>query len=370
MDNIRFASPMKDGRPIRCTENTRIFAKESLDGKYGREALETMMVSLDDTDCLSPRKLYDRAITEIAEHAPLRIVTDGDGMPLELLSGAATLGMAIRHKVPATVDGVNPVCDSISHLTCNFDRVVREGMDSFRDRILARMEDFALTELQREVLASQLNAWNAMKTYHSRYLALLSERMEQAKNEKEYAHYKALYDTLSHVPFSAAKTFREGVQSVWFTFSFIRLCGNWPGIGRMDLMLEDLYQNDLAAGIISEDEARELLAHFFIKGCEWIHLTGRGSGDAQHYQNLVLGGVDEDGIDRTGDVTRLMLEIVEEFPIADFPIAVRVGHGSPTWIKTKMAEVIRQGCGVVAMYNEDLIIDSLVGFGYDLGVAR
>ena len=370
MDNIRFASPMKDGRPIRCTEKTRIFAKESIDGKYGREALETMMAALSDTDGLSPRKLYDRAITEIAEHAPLRIVTDGDGMPLELLSGAATLGMAIRHKVPATVDGVNPVCESISHLTCNFDRVVREGMDSFRDRILARMEDSALTELQREVLASQLNAWNAMKTYHSRYLALLSERMEQAKNEKEYSHYKALYDTLSHVPFSAAKTFREGVQSVWFTFSFIRLCGNWPGIGRMDLMLEDLYQNDLAAGIITEDEARELLAHFFIKGCEWIHLTGRGSGDAQHYQNLVLGGVDEDGIDRTGDVTRLMLEIVEEFPIADFPIAVRVGHSSPAWIKTKMAEVIRHGSGVVAMYNEDLIIDSLVGFGYELREAR
>ena len=329
MEDIRFDSPMKDGRPIRCTEKTRIFAKESLDGKYGREALETMMVALDDTEGLSPRQLYDCAITEIAEHAPLRIVTDADGAPLELLCGAATLGMAIRHKVPATADGDNPVCDSISHLTCNFDRVVREGMDSFRERIIARMEDAALTDLQREVLASQLNAWNAMKTYHSRYLALLSERMEQAKNEKEYAHYKALYDTLSHVPFSAAKTFREGVQSVWFTFSFIRLCGNWPGIGRMDLMLEDLYQNDLAAGIITEDEARELLAHFFIKGCEWIHLTGRGSGDAQHYQNLVLGGVDEDGVDRTGDVTRLMLEIVEEFPIADFPIAVRVGHNSP-----------------------------------------
>lgn len=84
----------------------------------------------------------------------------------------------------------------------------------------------------------------------------------------------------------------------------------------------------------------------------------------------MLGGVDEDGIDRTGEVTRLILEIVEEFPIADFPIAVRVGHGSPAWIRTKMAEVIRHGSGVVAMYNEDLVIDSLVGFGYDIREAR
>ena len=369
-EDIRFYSPMKEGRPIRTQERTRRFAKESLDGKYGREAMETMFIMLTDTDGLSPRQIYDCAITEIAQRAPLRIVTDVDGAPLELLSGAATLGAAISHVVPASVDGINAVCGSVSHLTCNFDRVVREGMDVFRDRIISRMEDTDLTEQQRDVLLSQLNAWEAMKTYHSRYLALLSERMEQAHHEEHRAHYKALWDTLSHVPFSPAKTFREGVQSIWFTFSFIRLCGNWPGIGRMDLMLEDLYQSDLAAGRITEAEARELLAHFFIKGCEWIHLTERGSGDAQHYQNLVLGGVDEDGVDRTGDVTRLMLEIVEEFPIADFPIAVRVGHTSPDWIRTKMAEVIRHGSGVVAMYNEDLIIDSLVGFGYDLREAR
>ncbi len=369
-NEIRFDSPMKEGRPQRTSGKTRRFAKESLDGRYGREALAQPFVTLTDTTGLSPRQIYDRAITEIAENAPLRLVTDENGTVLELLCGAATLGAAIRHTVPATVDGTNAVCGSVSHLTCNFDRVVREGMDSFRARILERLDDDTLTAQQRAVLESALNAWNAMKTYHTRYLAMLSERLEQAKTETARAHYRALYDTLSAVPFSPAKTFREGVQSIWFTFSFIRLTGNWPGIGRMDLMLEDLYQNDLAAGVITEEEARELLAHFFIKGCEWIHLTGRGSGDAQHYQNLVLGGVDENGIDRTGDVTRLMLEIVEEFPIADFPIAVRVGHGSPAWIKTKMAEVIRHGSGVVAMYNEDLIIDSLVGFGYGIREAR
>ena len=369
-NEIRFHSPMKDGRPIRTSQRTRLWAKESLDGKYGREALDLQYVSLDGIDGLSPRQVYDRAITAIAEEAPLRFVTDADGAPLELLSGSATLGEAIRHRIPATADGSNAVGASISHLTCNFDRVVREGMDSFRERILARMKDETLTDPEQEVLSSQLNAWNAMKTYHGRYLTLLSERIAAAEKEEHRAHYKAIYDTLLQVPFSPAKTFREGLQSVWFTFSFIRLCGNWPGIGRLDLMLEDLYQADLAAGRITEDEARELLAHFFIKGCEWIHLTGRGSGDAQHYQNLVLGGVDEDGIDRTGEVTRLILEIVEEFPIADFPIAVRVGHGSPAWIRTKMAEVIRHGSGVVAMYNEDLVIDSLVGFGYDIREAR
>ncbi|MBP3919204.1 MAG: hypothetical protein J6I50_08540 [Clostridia bacterium] len=368
---VKFPTPCSTPRPVRCTERTRQFAKDALSGIFGREALEHRYVTLpDEKKSEDAYKNYDLAIMTIAREAPLRICRDADGTLLEMLSGSATLGAAISHVVPATFNGTDPVCPSVSHLTCNFDRVVREGMDSYRQRILARMEDEGLTPAQKTTLASQLNAWEAMKVWHTRYLECLQTSMEQTENPAEKEQYKALYDTLTVVPFSPAKTFRQGVQSIWFTFAFIRLCGNWPGIGRMDLMLEDLYQADLAAGRITEAEARELLAHFFIKGCEWITLIGRGSGDAQHYQNLVLGGVDCEGVDRTGDVTRLILEIVEEFPIADFPIAVRVGAKSPAWITRKMAEVIRHGSGVVAMYNEDLIIDSLVGFGYDIKEAR
>ena len=369
-----FSTPCDIPRPVRCSERTWRFARDSLSGKYGREAQKTPYVHLPNEEMTDDAHInYDRAVMAIAKEAPLRLCRDENGRILEKLSGAATLGAAIGHIVPATYDGQNPVCPSVSHLTCNFDRVVREGMNAYKSRLLERMKDDTLTERQRKTLSSQLNAWEAMKVWHTRYLDLLSDCMEHAaaaRETDEYEEYRALYDTLSVVPFSPAGTFRQGVQSIWFTFAFIRLCGNWPGIGRMDLMLDDLYRADLAAGRISEDEARELLAHFFIKGCEWITLSGRGSGDAQHYQNLVLGGVDETGCDRTGDVTRLMLEIVEEFPIADFPIAVRVGGHSPAWITKKLAEVIRHGSGVAAMYNEDLVIDSLVGFGYDIREAR
>lgn len=370
---VTFSTPCDIPRPIRCCEETRLFAKNSLSGVYGREAIEAHpFVQMDAVamEGADDRTLYDRAVMQIAKEAPLRLCKNENGDLIERLSGSATLGHAILHAVPATLDGRNAIMGSVSHLTCNFDRVVKEGMDSFKARILAKMAEPELTEENRRVLASVLNAWEAMKVYHARYLALLESEIADAKNAEESEKYRAVYETLKVVPFSPATTFREGVQSIWFTFSFIRLCGNWPGIGRMDLMLEDLYQADLAAGRITEGEARELLAHFFIKGCEWIHLSWQGSGDAQHYQNLVLGGVDEDGVDRTGDVTRLMLEIVEEFPIADYPIAVRVGGGSPVWITEKMAEVIRHGSGVVAMYNEDLIIDSIVDFGYDIREAR
>lgn len=61
-------------------------------------------------------------------------------------------------------------------------------------------------------------------------------------------------------------------------------------------MLGEFLRRDLASGALTREEAREILASLFIKGCEWIESeTPTGSGDAQHYQNIVLGGLDEPG---------------------------------------------------------------------------
>ena len=51
---------------------------------------------------------------------------------------------------------------------------------------------------------------------------------------------------------------------------------------------------------------------FFIKGCEWITGLQNGSGDAQHYQNIVLAGIDENGEEVTNEVTYLVLDIIEK----------------------------------------------------------
>jgi len=108
-------------------------------------------------------------------------------------------------------------------------------------------------------------------------------------------------------------------------WEFQRLCGNWSGLGRVDKMLGPFLEKDLQVGRITLDGARDLLAHFWIKGAEWIgsdHWSVGTSGDAQFYQNVVLGGIDEDGREITNAVTYLVLDIVEETHISDFPVAV------------------------------------------------
>ena len=85
---MEFYTQNGNKRPIRLSEETRKFAHDSLNRKYGLDTLKTMGVSLDDIENigdLSLLKKYDLAVRRIAEAAPIRICDK------ERISGAATL---------------------------------------------------------------------------------------------------------------------------------------------------------------------------------------------------------------------------------------------------------------------------------------
>ena len=334
-------------RPVRLSDETRRFAYESMHGKYGDMARRTPFVSVDSIpgfDGMDKTEQYSRCIDKIARSCPIRII---DG---EKLVGSATLGSAIDHRVPAARNG-NPVFESVSHLTLGFDRVLKIGLNGIETEIKSHPE-----HPYNEYL---LKIIGYFRIWHSRYLTA---------TEKSNP---VCHSLLMRVPFEPPRTFYEAVQSLWFTFAFTRLCGNWSGIGRIDEMLGGFLEKDLASGVITLDEAREILAHFFIKGTEWIESnTPRASGDAQHYQNIVLGGIDRDGHDVTNRVTYLVFDIIEETGISDFPVTVRLSSKTDENLLRRASEVVRYGGGIIAFYNEDLIISSLQKVGFSLSDAR
>ena len=350
-----FPTASLEPRPIRLSDAIRSWAWRSMHGEFGDDALSHMAVSLDDVEDfeqLSDIDKQDIGIRRIAEQAPLRIC------PEELLCGAATLGSGIIHYGPAYYHG-KPAFECRSHLTLKLDKVLREGLESYKADIAARLADASLAEDQRRVLHSLDNVIEAIRIWHGRYLAATKDSRPD------------MHAVLQQVPFGPATNYREAMQSIWFIFAFTRLCGNWPGIGRLDWLVGSMLDDDLAAGRITLEEARDIMASFFIKGCEWIRSnTPQSTGDAQHYQNLVLGGIDEDGHEVTNSVTYLALDIVEELGISDYPITVRLNEHSPDKLLRRIAEVMRHGGGIVAIYNEPLILRALEREGYSPAEAR
>ncbi len=353
----------------RLSDKTREMAYEALLGKWGKQLIPTPIVLTEQEEQQYPDvgdMVYALGVKHIAQEAPIRITPD------ELLVGATTLKEGPWHQLPVRRRNGNILTDSISHVTLGFDEVLKIGYRGLRSHVenrLSRRGD--LDEKQVEFLQACLVTLDAMQIWHTRYMRLLDERISQSEGEQK-THYEQIRENLKDVPENPPKNFREAIQSLWFMFAWQRQCGNWPGIGRIDVMLGDFLKQDLADGTITLDEAREYVAHFWIKGCEWIGESGLfdGSGDGQHYQNIILSGVDEDGKDIENEMTFLVLDVVEETLISDFPVSVRISKRTSEKLFRRIAEVQRLGTGTIAVYNNDFVIDSLVKFGYDLKEAR
>jgi pyruvate-formate lyase len=219
------------------------------------------------------------------------------------------------------------------------------------------------------LLNSMLLCLDAAAVWHARYMEELDSRIASSSGQDKEVYIK-VRKALVNVPENPPTNFHEAVQAFRFAFSFQKLMGNWSGLGRLDQMFGPYLERDIANGTLTMNEAREILAHFWILGAEWITTDDRGTGDAQHYQNVVLAGIDENGKEVANDVTYLILDVVEELHISDFPIAMRINRNTPGKLLKRIAQVQRHGGGIVALYNEEVVIAGLVKFGYPEKVAR
>lgn len=352
-------SPWQPEPPKRLSDLTHQLAWKGLSGENGR-SMKHIDWEADIDPSLPPQHRYAAAAMSVAEHAPLRI------LPGELIVGSATLVESMSGRVPL----LGKVY-STNHTTLDFERILGIGYDGLRKEIRGYLASGKLDEKGVDLNEAALLTLDAADKWQKRNIALL-EQMEAEAPSAEKSFYRAIIDTLEQVPDRPPRSFREAVQSLWSMFAFQRLMGNWPGIGRIDRMLGSYLKEDLRKKVITLDEAREILAHFWIKGTEWIGGEGSygDSGDAQFYQNIILGGIDKYGREVTNEVTYLVLDIIEELHISDFPIAVRLGDKTPEKLFRRVAEVQRFGGGIVSVYTENTVIEGLVKFGYPLDEAR
>ncbi len=354
----------------RLSDFTRAFCEKSLAGEYGR-ALANDYCALVDPEGyydLTPAGRYNRCLKAIVEQAPIRLI---DG---ELLSGSATFDLARSHKVPAAFvndpDRVGLI-HSKSHLTPHYQKIIKRGVRGLEEEISksrARYGGKIPKKEKLEYLDEMEATIGHLKFWHQRYLNAIAEKIATTEGEAK-TRWQTIHATLERVPYEPARNFREAIQSLWFMFVFQRQTGNWAAVGRFDWMLGPYLKKDLEEGTITMEEAREYVAHFWIKGCEWVDsytCVGHddGGGDGQFYQNVVLSGTDAKGNDETNEVTYLVLDVLEELRIADYPTSIRLGSKSPEKLIRRVAEVTQLGGGLIAVYNDDVVVPALVDFGY------
>ncbi len=205
-------------------------------------------------------------------------------------------------------------------------------------------------------------------------LAVLADEM--AKNEIDSFRKKELQtiaETCRRVPAHPARTFREAIQSFWFTYLMLNP-SNVVSLGRLDQRLFPFYKKDKESGAITDEEVVELFELLRIKVMSLSILGGKRLRERQagmaRWQNCTIGGVDIHGKDATNELSYLILEAALDCRTPHFTITVRVHEGTPEPLMLKALEVVKTGIGLPAFVGDKSYIDYLTLNGATLEDAQ
>jgi trans-4-hydroxy-L-proline dehydratase len=250
------------------------------------------------------------------------------------------------------------------HLIPDYARILTEGWQGIHADLTARYEALADGERQgprgsqlRGMMRAATTARDVADRYRQRCLELAGSETDEARQDE----LRQMAANLDRVPWHAAESFWQAVQSLWLTHMLVMSEENYPGpgvsFGRIDQYLYPFWERSLDEGM-ERSFGQEILK------CFWIHAntaydamirTGGNQGITAGYGQLItLSGMGRGGVDMTNDLTYAMLEVIDELsPILEPKPNVRLHRNTPAELYDKVLDMIASSQGAPFLLNFD-----------------
>ena len=262
-------------------------------------------------------------------------------------------------------------------------KIYRKGMLDFKREIQAHLEsldylnDPEATDKAEELQGMAISC-DAAIVFAERHADLAERMAASEKDEKRAAELRTIAEVCRRVPAHAPRTFHEAIQMYWFVhLGTITELNGWDAMnpGHFDQHLAPFYEKEVAAGTLTRDEAKELLACFCIKvnnhtAPPKVGITAKESGTYNDFTNINIGGVKGDGSDGTSPVSYLLLEVIEDLHLLQPGNSVHISSKTPDKFLHAACRLIRQGHGYPSVFNPDVYVMELVRQGKTLIDAR
>lgn len=284
---------------------------------------------------------------------------------------------AMRHNI---FTPGNYFYNGIGHINVNYEEVIKIGFEGIIAKAQAELEKLDISDGDYHRRSSFLNAsiisCQAAINYSYRYAMLALEEAQKCTDERRKKELLVIAQNCSRVPAKPAATFYEACQTFWFIQELVQTESSGHSIspGRFDQYMYPLFKKDLDSGKITREFAQELV------DCIWIKLndlnkvrdavSAEGFAGYSLFQNLIVGGQDEEGNDVTNDMSFMCIEASMHVHLPAPSLSVRVWNGTPDELMIKAAKLTRTGIGLPAYYNDEVIIPAMMSRGIPLQDAR
>ncbi|QAT60702.1 glycyl radical protein [Acidilutibacter cellobiosedens] len=259
------------------------------------------------------------------------------------------------------------------HIAVNYGEIMHKGLKSYRNKTEFMMKNLDLTDYKNlkkfYFYQAVLIVIDAVFDFAKRYADLADEMSKKEQNNTRASELREISRIMNKVPYEPAGSFYEAIQSMWFVHLVLQIESNGHSVsyGRMDQYLYPYYKKDIEDGFITENSACELLTNLWIKTMtinkirSWSHT--QFSAGSPLYQNVTIGGQTPDKKDAVNPLSYLILKSVAQTKLPQPNLTVRYHKGLDDRFMKECIEVMREGFGMPAFNNDEIIIPSLIEKG-------
>ncbi|WXG44601.1 MAG: formate C-acetyltransferase/glycerol dehydratase family glycyl radical enzyme [Promethearchaeati archaeon SRVP18_Atabeyarchaeia-1] len=272
----------------------------------------------------------------------------------------------------------------IGHMLINHERVLRIGLNGIIAEANRRRKGLLKEDMsgdpgkqqQLEFLEAVEIACKSVIDFARRYGGLAEELAGTEKDPARRGELEEIARICLKVPENPADTIHECLQAMFFTHIACQV-ESWESaisVGRLDQFLKPYYEADRQAGRTDEVKAQELFECFFLKLSSVIPLFDADASIAfaglTAFANVVIGGVDKDGNDATNDLSYVILNAVKRMKTPQPNFGIRVHETSPERLLTEVCRAALEMGTLPHVFNDRLVIKSMVNRGIPIEEAR
>ena len=271
--------------------------------------------------------------------------------------------------------------NAVGEVTADYQDVIfKKGFGGIRAEALAHLAE--LEPVTVEAL-DKINFYRAAVLVSEGIITLANryaEQAEQLARTEQDAGRKAELLTIARncrrVPEQPPTTFYEAIQMVWFTQLGSILSENSLALnlGRFDQYMHPYFAADIEKGLLTKEQAQELIEALWIKLSEWVWAissnTAKFFAGYNSFQNLTLGGRTRDGRDATNELSYMCLKATENVKTHQPGLSVRIHPDSPDEFMLAVCRLISAGTGFPAVHNDRVGSAMLVAAGLSPEDAR
>jgi pyruvate formate-lyase/glycerol dehydratase family glycyl radical enzyme len=265
------------------------------------------------------------------------------------------------------------------HITIDFKMILKKGLKGIIEEIEEKLSElsFADPDIVRKknfYEATMLSLKAAVK-YAKRYSDYALKMVDKESDEKRKEELRAIASICARVPYNPAESFYEALQSIWFVQVILQIenNGHSMSLGRLDQTLFPYFLNDYNNGILSIEEAAELLQNFWLKLFtvnkirDWD--STRFFAGYQVYQNITLAGQLYGGVDATNLLSYMFLGVQKAIRLIAPSLSFRFFDGISEEFLQEVIDIVLLGGGQPALYSDETVIPALMNRGIDYGDA-